>query len=97
MAGMPVWLSTTLLGLGTVFVGLICLIFIIRLMSFLYGLFAGKSASKAPAPASTTAPAASAEPIENRQQFVAAVSAAIATVMGTEVSGLRITSIKKVK
>lgn len=97
MAGMPVWLSTTLLGLGTVFVGLISLIFIIRLMSFLYGLFAGKSASKAPAPAPTAAPAASAEPIENRQQFVAAVSAAIATVMGTEVSGLRITSIKKVK
>ena len=97
MAGMPVWLSTTLLGLGAVFVGLISLIFIIRLMSFLYGLFAGKSASKAPAPASTTAPAATSEPIENRQQFVAAVSAAIATVMGTEVSGLRITSIKKVK
>ncbi len=95
MAGMPVWLSTTLLGLGTVFVGLISLIFIIRLMSFLYGLFAGKSASRAPAP--TAAPAAAAEPIENRQQFVAAVSAAIATVMGTEVSGLRITSIKKVK
>ena len=97
MAGMPVWLSTTLLGLGTVFVGLISLIFIIRLMSFLYGLFAGKSASGAPAPASTTATAATSEPIENRQQFVAAVSAAIATVMGTEVSGLRITSIKKVK
>ena len=97
MAGMPVWLSTTLLGLGTVFVGLISLIFIIRLMSFLYGLFAGKSASRAPAPASTTAPAATSEPIENLQQFVAAVSAAIATVMGTEVSGLRITSIKKVK
>ena len=93
MAGMPVWLSTTLLGLGTVFVGLISLIFIIRLMSFLYGLFAGKSASRAP----TAAPAATSEPIENRQQFVAAVSAAIATVMGTEVSGLRITSIKKVK
>ena len=97
MAGMPVWLSTTLLGLGTVFVGLISLIFIIRLMSFLYGLFAGKSAARAPAPASTTAPAATSEPIENRQQFVAAVSAAIATVMGTEVSGLRITSIKKAK
>ena len=39
MTGMPVWLSTTLLGLGTVFVGLICLIFIVKLMSFLFGLF----------------------------------------------------------
>lgn len=93
MTGMPVWLSSTLLGLGTVFVGLICLIFIVKLMSFLFGLFSGKHADAAQAPTPASAP----EQIENRQQFVAAVSAAIATVMGTNVSGLRITSIKKVK
>jgi len=36
------------------------------------------------------------EPIPNRQQFIAAVSAAIATYMGSDISGLRIHSITKV-
>ena len=93
MTGMAVWLSTTLLGLGTVIVGLICLIIIVKLMSFLFGLFSGKRADAAQTPTPAPAP----EQIENRQQFVAAVSAAVATSMGTNVSGLRITSIKKVK
>ena len=90
MGNSPEWYVVVLLGFGTVFVGLICLIYIIKLMSVIVRVLDGK---KAPAPA-VTAPAAK-EEIVNRGEFVAAISAAIATVMGTDVSGLRIHSIKK--
>ncbi|MDO4572326.1 MAG: OadG family protein [Clostridia bacterium] len=89
MEGMPIWLSTTLLGLGTVFVGLICLIYITKLMSALCASF-----KKEPPPAPVSAPAAAG--IADRGAFAAAVSAAIASVMGAEVDGLRIVSVKKV-
>lgn len=89
MEGMPVWLSTTILGFGTVFVGLICLIILIKIMGFIM------SKVKKEVPEKTVAPE-KADEIQDRGQFVAAVSAAIATVMGTEVNGLRIKSIKKV-
>lgn len=81
------------LGLVTVFVGLICLIFITKLMSLLIRAF-----KKEPAVSPAAAPnpsAAAQQGIPNRQQFVAAVSAAIAEHMGTEADGLRIKSIKK--
>lgn len=88
------WLNTTLLGLGTVFFGLICLIFITKLMSAIITANEKKKAA-APVPAAA-APAPAAETIANRGAFVAAVAASIATVMGTDVSGVRIHSIKKV-
>ncbi|MDL2217258.1 OadG family protein [Christensenellaceae bacterium OttesenSCG-928-M15] len=85
-----------LLGMGTVFVGLICLIYISKVMSF----FIGKKkkpdqVEKASAPAAAVASQPMAPMgIANRPQFVAAVSAAIATCMGTEPDGLRIHSIR---
>lgn len=87
-------LSTFGLGFGTVFVGLICLILIIKLMSLVFsGLNAKKAAAQeAPTP---SAPAPAAE-IPDRGQFIAAVSAAIAASIGGDVSGLRILSVKKV-
>ena len=42
------------------------------------------------------APAASAQPIENRQEIIAAVSAALAEEMGTDISAIRIHSFKKI-
>ena len=92
---MGTFLTTFGLGFGTVFVGLICLIFIIKLMSVIFNALQGKKKA-APAPAAAVAPAPAAEEIPNRGQFIAAVSAAIATVMGTDVSGLRILSVKKI-
>lgn len=90
-------LSTFGLGFGTVFVGLICLILIIKLMSI---ILAKSNAKKTDAPEKASAPAAQAAApapeIENRGQFIAAVSAAIAASIGTEVTGLRILSVKKV-
>ena len=75
-------LSTFGLGFGTVFVGLICLILIIELMSVAFSRVNAKKAA--------------AQEIADRGQFIAAVSAAIATSIGSDVSGLRILSVKKI-
>ena len=76
-----------LMGIGTVFVGLILIILFCKIIGFFCTL--GK---KEPAPA----PAAPAESrIENRGEMIAAVSAALAEELGTEVEALRIHSFKK--
>ena len=82
------------LGLGTVFFGLICIIFICKIMSVILGAVANKPAAQ-PAPAVAAAPAVPAA-IPNRQEFIAAVSAVIAEDLGTDVSKIRILSVKKI-
>ena len=79
-----------LMGIGTVFVGLICLIVLTMLM--------GRILERAPQPAAVPAPvpAVSAAPDANREELVAAISAAIAEELGTDISGIRILSMKKV-
>ena len=91
--------QVVLMGLITVFVGLICLI-IIKLMGTIIALLKQQSASPekaeaAPAavPAATPAPAA---PAANNQQIVAAIAVAIAEEMGTDVSHIRIHSIRRI-
>lgn len=81
------------LGIGMVFVGLICLIAICYLLGAVIKLFENRKpvTESAPAPAPAAAPAV----IENRQEFIAAVSAAIAEELGKDVSAIRIKSIKK--
>ena len=84
-----------MLGLGMVFVGLICIVFLCKLMGWIVGAFSGKKTAEAKAPeAAQPAPVASAV-TENRGEIIAAVSAAIAEELGTEVSALRIISFKK--
>lgn len=78
------------MGLITVFFGLIVLIVICELMGAIC-----KRTVKTPE-AAQAAPAPAAAPIANRQELVAAVSAAIAEEMGTDVSAIRILSLKKV-
>ena len=104
------FLTVFVLGFGTVFVGLLALILIITLLGKIMKGSAAKEAEKAvkaapaPQPAAPAAAAAEPEPapepaieeIEDRQSMVAAISAAIATVMGEDVSGIRILSITKV-
>lgn len=83
------------MGVGTVFVGLICIIFITKIMSFFCKTFAkNKPAAPAAKPATVSAPAA--PEITNKQEFVAAVSAAIAEQLGCSVEGIRIRSIKRI-
>ena len=86
------------LGLATVFAGLVCLIFIIKLMSAIvkgrgekHVDSGGVSPAEVTPVFSTAVPAHS---VANRGQFMAAVSAAIATYMDTDASGLRIHSLK---
>ena len=88
----------SLVGIGTVFVGLICIVFLCTLMSALCRKFSGsKKTESAPAAPAAPAPSAPASAqIPNRQEFIAAVSAVLAEEMGTDVSALRILSVKRV-
>lgn len=89
-------LQVVLMGLITVFVVLICLIVIIKLLGM---IVAKVTPAKAAAPAVAAAPAAApapAAPSANKQQIVAAIAVAIAEEMGTDVSHIRIHSIKRV-
>ena len=83
-----------LLGVGIVFIGLICIIVLCTIMSAVVRKFAKKpEAAPAAAPAPVVAEQAV---IPNRREMVAAVSAAIAEELGVEVSGIKILSIKKI-
>lgn len=80
-----------LIGIGTVFVGLICIIFLCAIMSYLCRRAnKEKEVEKAPA---KEAPSIN---IPNRQEFIAAVSAALAEDLGESVSAIRILSVKRV-
>ncbi len=86
-----------MLGLGMVFVGLICIIFLCKLMGWIFGAFKGNKTEK-PQQAAQSAPASApvGAAVENRGEILAAVSAAIAEELGTDVSALRIISFKKI-
>lgn len=75
-----------LMGMGTVFFGLICLI----ILTTLLGRIAGRQKV---APEATPTP--DAEPAGNQQELIAAISAAIAEDLGTDITGIRILSVKK--
>ena len=84
-------LFVCLMGMGTVFFGLICLIVLTMIMGKIVGGHAAPAVS-APAP---VVPAPAAAPEGNRQEIAAAVSAAIAEELGTSITGIRIVSMKK--
>ena len=79
-----------LMGLCTVCIGLICLIALTMLMGRILGGSQKPAAVPAPVPAVSTAPEAS------REELVAAISAALAEELGTDITGIRILSMKKV-
>jgi len=82
------------MGIGTVFFGLICIIALCMAMSAICRKMGGADptpVATAPAPVAAAGP----ETIPNRQAMVAAIAAAIAEDLGTDVSGIRILSIKK--
>ena len=81
------------MGVGIVFVGLVSLIAVCKITSFFCGLGSKKEVVEAPKVA--PAPVANTE-IPDRKQFVAAVSAAIAEELGTDVSAIRIRSVKRI-
>ena len=83
-----------LMGLGTVFFGLICIILLCYVMSYFVQKIA-KPVPIAPVSTPTTSPAPTKSTITNRQEFIAAVSAVIAEDLGTDVSAIRILSVKE--
>lgn len=80
------------MGVGTVFVGLICIIVLCKIM----GLFFASSAKTEKVKAKeNSAPAVQSAVIQNRQEIIAAVTAAAAEEMGKDISAIRVISFKK--
>ena len=91
VAATPDWM-VVVMGVGVVFLGLVLIILICKIM----GLFFAKSAKTESKPAApVAASAATNATIENRQEIIAAVTAAVAEEMGKDISALRVISFKK--
>ena len=86
-----VWL-VAMLGISVVFAGLLFLIAVVWAMNKLYDRFLAPKA--APGVAAPVAPVANG-PVENREEIVAAVCAAVAEEEGVDISALRVVSFKK--
>ncbi|MDE7220380.1 MAG: OadG family protein [Oscillospiraceae bacterium] len=85
-----------LMGVGIVFIGLICIILLSMAMSAICRAMGDKTPAPAPAPAASAAPAAQTAAIPNRQAMIAAIAVAVAEEMGTDPAGIRILSVKKI-
>ena len=86
-------LFVVLMGLGTVFAGLLCIILLVTLMSWV----CNRTGAPKAAPQAAAAPAGIPAAGTVTPSMMAAISAAIAEDMGTDVSAIRIVSIKKVR
>lgn len=82
-----------LMGVGVVFIGLICIILLSMAMSAICRAMGDKT--PAPVAAAPAAAPAKAEAIPNRQAMIAAIAVAVAEEMGTDPAGIRILSVKK--
>ena len=83
-----------IIGIGTVFVGLVTLVLICNALSIVC-----KALFKAePAKQEKTAPVSAPKnaQIENKQEIIAGVCAVIAEELGTDVNNLKVTSFKRV-
>lgn len=93
-------LFVCLMGMGIVFLGLICLIILCSMMSAVIGQ---KGSAKADAPAAVAAPvqtpaSAPSDELspEKRREMIAAVSCVLAEELGKDVSAIRVISFKKI-
>lgn len=89
----------TLMGLGTVFIMLIFLSFVIYLLKFIPALIEGKKKNVEEVPAAPVAPAPVAPVVETQPddtELIAVISAAIAAAEGTSTDGFVVRSIRKV-
>ena len=107
VAGEPNMLFVAAMGISTVLLGLTCIIFLCSLMSAVCRRLSGKenetttqapAASAVPqsAPAAAAVPAPAGSEIPNRSELIAAVTAAIAEELGTDISALRVRSFRRV-
>ena len=91
-------LGKSVIGFSIVFIGLILLIVIVAVMGAIcQRLLSDDKKKKAPAAAAPAAPVAAAPAvIENRDELVVAFSAAVAEELGTDVSAIRVVSLKEI-
>ncbi len=80
------------MGIGTVFVGLICIIILCKII----GAICMAAEKRAKAKTEASKPVVEVLPIQNRQEIIAAVSAVIAEELGKDISAIRILSFKKI-
>ena len=85
-------LFVCLMGIGTVFLGLVCLVFLVMAMSAICRK--AKAADTVPAAAAPVSAQPQADH-SKKPELMAAIAAAIAEDMGTDISAVRIVSIKK--
>lgn len=81
------------MGIGTVFIGLICLIFICYITGAICNMFAKKNVVEENV---QTQPVVNTAPIQNKQEILAAVCAVIAEEIGTEANNIKVVSFKRV-
>ena len=86
-AAPPNWF-VVVMGVGTVFVGLICIIAICSVMGL---IFRNREEKENPVSVPTKP-----QTTENRQEILAAVCAVAAEELGTDVSALKVISFKKI-
>ena len=84
-----------LMGIGTVFFGLICIIVLSMAMSAICRSMGGAPVPAPAVPSPAPAVPAPGAAIPNRQAMIAAIAAAIAEEEGTDLAGIRILSVKK--
>ena len=87
-----------LLGLGTVFVGLVCIVFLCMIMSAFVRTFSknNNDAKKTPTAVQTPPAAAPTAPIADRQAIIATSCAVIAEELGEDVKNIKVVSFKRV-
>ena len=87
----PDWM-VVVMGVGVVFLGLVLIIVICKIMGL---FFTTSTVKEEKVVASAPAPVATPAVVENRQEIIAAVTAACAEEMGKDVSAIRVISFKK--
>ena len=80
------------LGVSVVFISLICIVILCKVVSAFCMLGQNKKSIDTP----VATPVVTAQPIENRQEIIAAISAVAAEELGTDISAIRVLSFKKI-
>ena len=83
------------LGVSVVFIGLISIILLCKILSAICSMAIKEDEPRTSASPTAAVATATSQPIENRQEIIAAVSAAVAEELGTDISAIRILSFKK--
>lgn len=84
------------LGVSVVFIGLISIIVLCKILGAICSLSNKNETPVAAAAPVVAAASPASQLIENRQEIIAAVSAAVAEELGTDISAIRILSFKKI-